>query len=53
MATVAGMGMVDPYFNGTLSIGKRHVMSSHISISKCSVLFQNWFCLHSNTASLV
>ena len=51
MATVAGMGMVDPYFSGTLSTGKGGVMSSHIS--KCSVLFQNWFCLHTNTASLV
>ena len=52
MDTMAGMGTVDPCFNGTLSTGMQFLTLCQ-DVPSCSLIFQDWFCLHPDTASLV
>ena len=53
MATMAGMGMVDPYFNGTLNTGMPYCVRMFRLTQRYNIIFQDWFCLHPNPASLV
>ena len=58
MDTMAGMGTVDPCFNGTLSTGMPSLIATLCqdvpSYSEIhTLIFQDWLCLHPDTASLV